>query len=132
MLLMVWKDEYSVGIDSIDDEHRQLIATINRLHEELDSPDRKRTVPGFFRRLLVEISKHFAHEEEFMREHNYAGLAKHKEDHDLLLGELHDIMEAFERSVEVDSVDLSMRLDAWFFRHFHHYDTQLHQALGPD
>jgi len=27
-------------------------------------------------------------------------------------------MEAFERSVEIDSVDLSMRLDAWFFRHF--------------
>jgi hypothetical protein len=41
-------------------------------------------------------------------------------------------MEAFERSVEVDSVDLSMRLDAWFFRHFHHYDTQLHKTLGPD
>jgi hypothetical protein len=41
-------------------------------------------------------------------------------------------MEAFQRSVEVDSVDLSMRLDAWFFRHFHHYDTRLHQALGPD
>ncbi len=132
MRLMDWKDEYKVGIDTIDDEHRQLIETINRLHEELDSPDRKRTVPGFFRRLLVEIKAHFAHEEEFMRVHNYAGFGAHKQDHDLLLGELLDIMEAFERSVEIDSVDLSMRLDAWFFRHFHHYDTQLHQALGPD
>ncbi len=132
MRLMNWKDEYKVGIDAIDTEHRELIEAINRLHEELDSPDRKRTVPGFFRRLLVEIKAHFAHEEEFMREHHYAGLGAHKEDHDLLLDELRDIMEAFERSVEIDSVDLSMRLDAWFFRHFHHYDTQLHLALGPD
>jgi len=132
MRLMNWKDEYKVGIDAIDNEHRELIETINRLHEELDSPDRKRTVPGFFRRLLVEIKAHFAHEEEFMREHHYAGLSAHKEDHDLLLDELRDIMEAFERSLEIDSVDLSMRLDAWFFRHFHHYDTQLHHALGPD
>jgi hemerythrin len=132
MRLVNWKDEYKVGIDEIDDEHRELIETINRLHEELDSPDRKRTVPGFFKRLLVEIKAHFAHEEEFMREHDYKGYAAHKQDHDLLLEELRDIMEAFERSVEVDSVDLSMRLDAWFFRHFHHYDTQLHQALGPE
>ena len=132
MRLMAWKDEYKVGVDSIDDEHRQLIETINRLHEELDSPDRKRTVPGFFRRLLVEIKAHFAHEEEFMREHAFAGFGAHKQDHDLLLDELSDIMEAFERSVEIDSVDLSMRLDAWFFRHFHHYDMELHQAIGPE
>jgi hemerythrin len=132
MRLVSWKDEYSVGIDSIDDEHRQLIETINRLHEELDSPDRKRTVLGFFKRLMVEIKTHFVHEEQFMREHDYKDYSAHKQDHDLLLAELSDIMEAFQRSVEVDSVDLSMRLDAWFFRHFHHYDTRLHQALGPD
>jgi hemerythrin len=132
MRLIDWKEEYHVGIDSIDDEHRRLIETINRLHEELDSPDHKRTVPGFFGRLLVEIRVHFAHEEEFMRAHDYAGLTPHKEDHDLLLEELRDMMEAFERSVEVDSVELSLRLDAWFSRHFHHHDTQLHQALGPD
>ena len=76
MRLVSWKDEYSVGIDSIDDEHRQLIETINRLHEELDSPDRKRTVPGFFKRLMVEIKTHFVHEEEFMREHDYTGIQR--------------------------------------------------------
>lgn len=48
MTLLRWKDEYSVGIEAVDHEHRQLIDLINRLHEQLDAAGAKLMVSAFF------------------------------------------------------------------------------------
>jgi len=130
MQLLQWKDEYSVGIDAVDYEHKELIGLINRLHQELDAGDPKRTVPVFFGDLLKGISTHFALEEKFMREHGYSGLGSHKEDHERLLDELRDIMDAFEDAKEIDPAALRERLDTWFTRHFRTHDAALHRSLG--
>lgn len=130
MRLLDWKDEYSMGIEAVDHEHRELIALINRLYAQLQAADAKLTVPGFFGDLLRAIGAHFALEEKFMRENSYARLDRHKADHERLLDELRDIMDAFDRAVEIDSVELGDRLDVWFSRHFRTHDVELHQALG--
>jgi len=129
MRLLTWKPEYSVGIPAVDYEHQTLIDTINRLHDQLEAPDRKQTVPAFFGELLREISGHFALEEKIMRDLGYPRLAGHKEDHEQLLDELRDIMDVFEHSDEVDSVELGTRLESWFSRHFRTHDAQLHKTL---
>jgi hemerythrin len=130
MALLMWKDEYSVGIDAVDHEHRELIDLINRLHDELAAKGAKLTVPGFFGDLLAGFSSHFALEEKFMREHHYDRFIQHKSDHERLLDEIREIMDAFEMSEEIDSAELGMRLDAWFSRHFESHDARLHRALG--
>jgi hemerythrin len=130
MHLLDWKDEYSVGIDAVDHDHKELISLINRLYEQLETPDAGLTVPAFFGDLLKEIGAHFALEEKFMRDHSYARLETHKADHERLLDELRDMMEAFEHAVEVDSVELAERLSAWFSRHFRTHDAELHKSLG--
>jgi len=130
MTLLRWKDEYSVGIAAVDHEHRELIDLINRLHQQLMASDAEQTVPAFFGDLLAGISAHFALEEKFMRDQGYERLAPHKEDHERLLDELREIMDAFEQSEEVDAVELSHRLDPWFTRHFRTHDAELHHAIG--
>jgi hemerythrin-like metal-binding protein len=130
MKLLSWREDYSVGIDAVDHEHQELIDLINRLHQQLVGANAKVTVPAFFGDLLKGISAHFALEEKFMREQGYQRLASHKADHERLLDELRDIMEAFETSEEIDSVELALRLDTWFTRHFKTHDALLHQALG--
>ncbi len=130
MRLLTWKPEYRIGIAAIDHEHQALIETVNRLHGELESPARRQTVPAFFGELLREISAHFALEEKVMRELRYEHFARHKEDHEQLLDELRDMMDVFEYSEEVDSVELGTRLESWFSRHFRTHDAQLHRAVG--
>lgn len=130
MHLLDWKDEYSVGIEAVDHEHKELIDLINRLYERLDSDDAKLTVPAFFGDLLMAISAHFALEEKFMRDQSYAGLDRHKAEHERLLDNLRDIMDAFEYADEIDCVDLSQRLETWFSLHFRTRDAELHHALG--
>ena len=130
MGLLHWENRYSVGIDAVDHEHRELVELINRLYDEATSRGSKDAVLDFFGDLFKAISAHFALEERFTRERGYDQLVQHKNDHERLLDEIRDIMEDFEASARVDEQLLAQRLDAWFSRHFETHDARLHHALG--
>lgn len=130
MALLHWKPEYSVGIDAVDHEHRELIDLINRLHSELLANDAGLSAEPFFGDLLKAISSHFALEEQFMRERRYDQLRQHKDDHERLLDDIRDIMDDFVNQGSVVNAELATRLDAWFTRHFETHDARLHRALG--
>jgi hemerythrin len=130
MALLQWKDHYSVGIEAVDHEHRELIDLINRLHDELAAQGEAASVETFLGDVYKAISAHFALEERFMREHHYDQLAQHKTDHERLLDEIRDIMDEFVDGEELAREGLSARLDAWFSRHFETHDARLHHALG--
>lgn len=130
MALLQWKDHYSVGIDAVDHEHKELIALINRLHGEAAARGSKEAVSAFFGDLFKGISAHFALEERFMRERGYDQLTEHKGDHERLLDDIRDIMEELEGAAAIDSAVLAGRLDDWFSRHFETHDARLHKALG--
>ncbi len=130
MALLQWKDHYSVGIDAIDHEHKELIDLINRLYDEVSAKATATSVGAFFGDLFKGISAHFALEERFMRERGYDQLPQHKGDHERLLDEIRDIMDDFEGNVETGSAELAAKLDAWFSRHFETHDARLHKKLG--
>jgi hemerythrin len=122
MQLLEWKAEYSTGLADIDQAHRNLMKRINRLH---DAVDRSGRAPNqrFFRDLYDAIERQFAHEETSMRARSDPAFARHKDDHDRLLEQIRELGEAFADSEEIDSVELSGRLDMWFARHFTTYDA---------
>ena len=130
MGLLHWEKRYSVGIEAVDHEHRELVELINRLHEEAKAQGSKVAVLGFFGDLYKAISAHFALEERFMREKSYDQLRAHKGDHERLLDEIRDIMEDYEVNDLFEERLLAQRLDAWFSRHFETHDARLHRALG--
>jgi len=130
MGLLQWENRYSVGIEAVDHEHRELVDLINRLHEKATVQGSKVAVLGFFGDLYKAISAHFALEERFMREKRYDQLPQHKSDHERLLDEIRDIMEDYEVNDVFDEKTLAQRIDAWFSRHFESHDARLHRALG--
>lgn len=130
MGLLHWEKRYSVGIEAVDHEHRELVELINRLHEQAKAQGSKVAVLGFFGDLYKAISAHFALEERFMREKSYDQLRQHKGDHERLLDEIRDIMEDYEVNDLFEERLLAQRLDAWFSRHFESHDARLHRALG--
>jgi len=130
MGLLHWEERYSVGVDAVDHEHRELVDLINRLYEEARTLGSKVAVLGFFGDLFKAISAHFALEERVMRERGYDQLMQHKNDHERLLDEIRDIMEDYEMTDLFDEKLLADRLDAWFSRHFESHDARLHKALG--
>jgi len=130
MPLLQWKDSYSVGVEAVDYEHKELIDLINLLYDALIAKGAPLTASGFFGDLIRAISAHFALEERFMRERDYDQLPQHKADHERLLDEINDIADAFERDETMEQAALTARLDAWLSRHFETHDARLHKALG--
>jgi hemerythrin len=130
MGLIEWKSHYSVGIEAVDHEHRELIDLINELHEQLVADTEKPDVAAFLGEIFRGISAHFALEEKFMREHRYDQLDEHKQAHEQLLEDIRDIMDGYEADPESGSRQLSQRLDDWFTRHFRTHDARLHHRLG--
>ncbi len=129
MPLLEWKEEYGTGVEDVDDEHRDLIDIINRLHDLLLAKDAKLTVPAFFDNLMRGVSAHFALEERIMDESRYPDRDEHRDDHERLLDELRGLKRTFEHAETIDSAELALRLEPWFSRHLATYDLRLHRAL---
>ena len=128
MALIDWKPEFSVGIDDVDQEHQELIALINALHERLSGDSTAEEISAFLGEVDAQIAAHFALEEWTMRELNYDQYEDHKADHDRLLEQIRDIADAFEAGVYMDySGRLGYHLKHWFSEHFRTRDARLHR-----
>lgn len=129
MPLIVWDDRFSVGVASVDHEHREMIGLVNETHERLKSPHPDITVPDFLGEIYTRISAHFALEENLMRASGYAQYPEHKADHERLLDAIRDIMDDYEDSQSFDEERFAQRLADWFTDHFRTHDARLHHKL---
>ena len=130
-MLIQWKDLYRTGVDEVDYEHQELIALINQLHSRLSDADAPLTVPAFFGDLNQAITAHFALEERHMRDAGYDQLTEHKNEHERLLDEIRNIMEAYETMPRAErEASLGKTLDDWFMLHSRTHDSRLHKAIG--
>jgi len=131
MSLLEWKPEYSVGIESMDDEHREMIALINDVYAKLGTSPDADTIEDCLEEIFNTISLHFALEERIMREQGYDEYEDHKEDHEDLLDEIRDLMDEFVADEKEGARRLEERLSGWFSQHFASFDARLHGRLGP-
>jgi len=130
MSLIEWKNEFSVGVASVDLEHRQMIDLINDLHDLVGDNASEEEVSTMLGEIFAQISAHFALEEKFMRESRYPHFPDHKGDHEKLLDELRDIMDRVEDDGRYDETALSDELREWFTNHFRTHDALLHRHGG--
>jgi hemerythrin len=129
MSLLKWKPEYSVGIESMDDEHRDMINLINTTYEKLEKNSDAEQIEDCLGEILSTISAHFALEERVMRRSRYAEYQAHKDDHEKLLDQIRDLMDVFFADPVPGGVRLQERLSSWFAGHFSSFDARLHGQL---
>lgn len=79
---LVWSDEYNIGVDVIDKEHKRLFKIINKLfafgEEEKKSQWACQEGIKYFKEHAM---KHFAEEENYMLSINYKGYETHRQLH---------------------------------------------------
>ena len=130
MSLIDWRDEFSVGVDAVDHEHRGMIELINDLDDAMKNDVDHAKVVRSLGEIYARIAAHFALEEKLMRDARYAAFEPHKQDHELLLDELSDVIDSVDAEGRFDREDLSRTLDRWFSDHFRTHDARLHSDLG--
>lgn len=80
-----WKDDYKIGVEIIDNAHKQLFSIVSRIlrnFTEADFDRNKMTCIEAIKYLKSYTIQHFAEEEEYQRKIGYSGYLNHKKVHD--------------------------------------------------
>jgi hemerythrin len=128
MSVLQWREEFSLGVEQVDHEHRELIELIRTLQLNLQEGADTSEIVDVLGEIFAQISAHFALEEKMMRDTHYDAYADHKEDHETLLDDLRDIMDEVEDDGVLDEARLTDDLDRWFSDHFKTHDAKLHRS----
>jgi len=130
MSLLQWVSGYSLGIASVDHEHREMIEMINHVYDQMERSAHTDAIEAALEDIYAGIAAHFALEERYMREAGYAEYEAHKENHEELLDEIRDLMDSFTEDPESGRKRLKESLADWFGVHFATFDARLHDQLG--
>ena len=112
---MMWKDEYALGIQEIDDQHETLLKFITEFEKAVEGRAHWNTVQPLIARARESVKFHFAVEESLMRIVDYPRFAAHRAEHQDVL-EQFAILEQRVLRQEMNA-ELLPLVHAWLFRH---------------
>jgi len=125
--IMPWKDEYSVGIRQIDEQHKRLVRLLNELHQAMCEGKSREVMTGILSQLVDYTKGHFAAEERMMQGYLFPGYAAHKVEHDQLTKTVLKFQQEVTSGKAVMSIDVMDFLKNWLRNHILATD----QKYGP-
>ena len=99
-----WKDSYSVGIDVIDKQHKELFKIVKQFHDNVDdlalmdslsNSSKRIKIYGTILNMRSFFLSHFSTEERYMMRCQYPDFLKHKKEHDLFIKKVFEFEESF-------------------------------------
>ena len=119
-----WKPEYSVGVQSMDAQHKRLLDMINRLHSALKRGEGATATGAILKDLLQYTEHHFAEEEEMLESIHYAGLGAQRQAHQTFVGKVKDAHRRWEQGDPAVAQDAMNLLSTWLPQHIVKMDKQ--------
>jgi hemerythrin-like metal-binding protein len=95
MALLEWKDEYLLGLEPLDFEHKDLFPCINDLYEQCRIETEGVELEDCLGQLHARLAAHFALEESTMCEMKNPHYDAHKAEHDRFLEEVTEVVASF-------------------------------------
>ncbi len=122
-----WSDEFLVGVDRIDNQHKELFVRVNNLMDAMWEGKGKQEVEGFLTFLGDYVVEHFSEEERYMTKYNYPAYLSHKEIHQKFVSDFVGLKEKFSSGELTSAVAVSVLNDVcdWLRSHVKKMDKQL-------
>lgn len=118
MPIIQWTHDLSVGVDSLDTDHKILISLINQLDDAIRGGEPKETVSRVLDAVLDYTEYHFSREESLMRACAYPDIDAHIRTHTTLRAQVNDIRERYRRSQEsIHAREVLAFLKNWLTQH---------------
>ncbi len=119
-----WSRWMSVGNDALDEDHRVLIAIVNKLYDEAGRRD-PALIEAILDELLAYTRHHFAEEEAEMQRLNYPTFAAHKALHDKLAGQVESYLREFRTNRGgISGEEVFLFCSDWLGKHILREDTR--------
>ena len=121
---LVWKDEYSVGIEAMDNDHKKLLNLINQLQTSVQYYTGKEFEISTLEALVDYTKVHFAHEEELMQQNDYPNFAEHKLQHEKMIEKVDIQLQNYKTNPESAITEALAFLKTWLIKHINGTDKE--------
>jgi hemerythrin len=116
-----WKPFYSVGVASLDAQHKQILDAINKLCAALERGNEQAALQPLLDQLVQYTDVHFKHEEQLIEEHGYPNLTEHRALHAQLRKRTVDLRAHMSL---ITARDVLGFLKNWWLSHIQNEDKQ--------
>mgnify|MGYP000916868212 CR=1 FL=1 len=127
-----WNDSLSVGIEEIDNQHKELFRRINNLLDACNEGKGKQAVGDIINFLGEYVVTHFAAEEAYMRKYAYPEYEAHKAMHQGFIQSFGQLKSKFDS--EGPGIQLVLQTNRvvvdWLINHISKVDKKLGEFLS--
>ena len=126
MSLIEWSEEYSVGIEEIDNQHQKWISIVNELHDSIMEARGISSLKELIREMEEYTDFHFSAEEQLMKEKDYPEMEYHLTQHQQFKQMLKNLEEDFEEegATRALSTSINTYLINWLINHIQKVDVE--------
>jgi hemerythrin len=117
MAFFEWKNDYSVGVAKIDDQHKALVGFLNELYESMKAGKGKETLDTVLINLVEYTKTHFATEESMLKLYKYPDYVAHKQKHDNMTGHVLELKKQFDAGQISNPIQITNFLKDWLSKH---------------
>lgn len=126
------KDAYKTNIDIVDEQHKHLFEITDKTYELLTNDllvDKYDRIMELLDELKEYTQLHFATEEKYMKEINYAGLKEQQIAHEQFIKKLDDYnLNTIDDNQDASIRDLLEFLNSWLVNHIINMDKKIGEA----
>lgn len=115
--LFPWTAKLSLGIATIDEQHKELVRLINRLHRAMKLKAGTRQAGDILDKLTEYTIYHFTFEEKMFESHGYPQSGEHKEYHRQLVQSVVSFQSDFKSGKAGLTMELMLFLTNWLKEH---------------
>jgi hemerythrin len=124
MKIINWKDEFSVGVKELDDQHKKLVRMVNALIAEQNSLTDPTTIADLLTQMTEYAQVHFRAEEYLMAEYGYDQKGQQEKQHQAFIDETISFHSSADIGSNILSVALLDYLSTWLINHILTEDMQ--------
>ena len=125
-----WSDDYLLGIEEIDFEHREFFVHLNVLHDELINEDDKNKIEDCLVELHLRLKTHFELENKYIRDHQIGDFNAHVQEHKTILNNLTEFINEFTITPGLSYGDkLKGVLGDWILEHIQTRDREIAEYI---
>ena len=131
MALMNWTSKLSVGVATLDEDHKGMVGIINELHEGIVGGSARQTLEKVLDVLMTYTQAHFQREETLFIETGYPLAAEHCREHAALTERVKLLQDRFRRgSLTCLNIETMTFLRGWLFVHIQGSDRKYSAHLN--
>ena len=128
--LISWSEQYSVGINKFDEDHKVIISLINQLHNAMLENKAKEAISKILSVLTSYSATHFEREEMLLKQHNYPNLDVQKKEHAAFIKKIKDFETKYNQGrIITVSIEIVSFLKEWLIKHILAEDKEYSKFL---